>query len=284
MNIWRQFNKFVINLDNKPKCWEDRIQLFIGYKIDQGMQSSTVKTYISAIKKTLIDDGYHRDDQKVILGSLTKACKLVNEKVFTRLPIQCGLLEMILFELQRIFRDSGQHYIQHLYKAMFALSYYGMMRISEIAKSDHVLKARNVHAAANKEKLKIILYTLKTHGIGMRPQKIEITSNRSEKSGSYTKRYFCPLAITNYFMTLRGGYEADDEQYFVFHDGTPVTPNHTRQVLKTVLTNLGLQPQNYGMHSFRIGRTTDLIKYNYTIEEVRRMGRWHSNTVYKYIR
>ena len=228
LNIWRQFNKFVINLDTKHSCWKDRVQLFIGYKIYQGMQSSTVKTYISAIKKTLIDDGYQWDDQKVILGSLTKACKLVNDKVFTRLPIQFGLLEMMLCELQRVFGDSGQHYIQHLYRTMFALSYYGMMKISEVAKSDHVLKARNVPAAANKEKLKIILYTSKTHGIGMRPQKIEITSNSSEKSGSYAKRYFCPLAITNYFMTLRGGYESDDEQFFIFHDDTPVTPNHTR--------------------------------------------------------
>ena len=40
----------------------------------------------------------------------------------------------------------------------------------------------------------------------------------------------------------------------------------------------------YGMHSFRVARTTDLIKYHYSLEEVKRMGRWQSNTVYRYIR
>ena len=51
LRIWRQFNKFVINLDRKPILWEDRVAMFIAYKIEDGMQSSTVKSYISAIKK-----------------------------------------------------------------------------------------------------------------------------------------------------------------------------------------------------------------------------------------
>ena len=54
-------------------------------------------------------------------------------------------------------------------------------------------------------------------------------------------------------------------------------------MLSECLTVLGLNPAMYGFHSFRVGRTTDLIKYNYDIEEVKRMGRWHSNTVYKYV-
>ena len=58
LSIWRQYNKFVISLDVKPVSWEDRVTLFIGYKIENGMQSSTVKCYVSAIKKLLVEDGY----------------------------------------------------------------------------------------------------------------------------------------------------------------------------------------------------------------------------------
>ena len=32
--IWRSFNKFFIRLDKKPKKWEDRIVLFVGYLIE----------------------------------------------------------------------------------------------------------------------------------------------------------------------------------------------------------------------------------------------------------
>ena len=81
LTIWRQFNKFVISLDVKPNSWEDRVTLFIGYKIENGIKSNTAKSYVSAIKKMLVDDGYPWDDQRVLLGSLTKACKIINDKV-----------------------------------------------------------------------------------------------------------------------------------------------------------------------------------------------------------
>ena len=220
----------------------------------------------------------------MLLGSLTKACKLINDKVHTRLPIQCGLLELILFEIQRVYGSAGQHYLQIMYTALFALSYYGMMRVGEVTKSDHVVKAKDIQSAVNKDKLRVILYSSKTHKTGMRPQKITITSNQEEKSGFYAKRYFCPFKLMNTYISCRGDFDEADDQFFVFSDGSPVAANHARQVLKTCLTNLGLSSEFYGMHSFRVGRTTDLIKYNYSIEEVKRMGRWCSNTVYRYIR
>ena len=141
--VWRQFNKFVISLDVKPQSWEDRVTLCVGYKVDQGMQSSTVRSYVSAIKKLLMDDGYAWDEQKVVLGSLTKACKIINDRVHTRLPIQCSLLEMILFEIKRIFGLNGQSHLETMYLALFALSYYGLMRISEVTYSDHMVKAKD---------------------------------------------------------------------------------------------------------------------------------------------
>ena len=102
----------MINLDVKPKSWEDRVTLFIGYKIHNGMKSTTVKSYVSAIKKMLVDDGYPWDGQKVLLGSLTMACRIINDKVYTRLSIKCNLLEMLLFEVHRIFEQKGQVYLQ----------------------------------------------------------------------------------------------------------------------------------------------------------------------------
>ena len=95
--------------------------------IDRGAQSQTIKSYISAIKSVLKSDKYQWDDSVVLLESLTQACKIVNDRVKCRLPIQANLLEMILFELQRLF--SQQPYLEALYKAILVLIYYGMMRI-----------------------------------------------------------------------------------------------------------------------------------------------------------
>ena len=190
---------------------------------------------------------------------------------------------MLIFELERVFSNNGQQYIQLLYKTLFAFAYYGLMRVSEIELSDHVVKARDVHLATTK-KIRIMLYSSKTHDQRMRPQKIIITANKIEKTGHYLKRYFCPIKLTKQYMAWRGDYDDDRELFFISHDKTPVTAEHAKSVLKQALSNLGLNPLNYGIHSFRVGRTLDLIKYGYTLEEVKHMGRWCSNTIYKYIR
>ena len=284
LNVWRQFNKFIINLDRKPILWEDKATLFLGYLIDQGKQSSTIKSYVSAIKKTLVMDGYKWNDDLVLVRSLAKACRIINDCVRTRLPINCSLLEMILFEIERIFTNKNQWYLEILYKALFAVSYYGLMRVGEVTFSQHVLKACNVHIAKNKDKMLLVLYSSKTHDKVHRPQKIVITSNKLERSGNYANKHFCPFQLMRQYIKLRGGFNNAQEQLFIFRDHTPVMPNHARELLKRVLINFNLDSTLYGMHSLRIGRTTDLIKFGYSIDEVKLMGRWKSNVVFKYIR
>ena len=147
LSVWRQFNKFLVKLDARPKFWEDRTMLFIAYLVDRGFQSSTIKSYVSATKKTLLLDGYKWDDNLVLVRSLAKACRIINDRVRTRLSSHCSLLEMLLFEIQRWYGTKKQWYLELLYKAMFSICYYGMMRIGEVTKSPHVLKAKDVHIA-----------------------------------------------------------------------------------------------------------------------------------------
>ena len=158
------------------------------------------------------------------------------------------------------------------------------MRVGEVTQSEHVLKAKDVNIGTNKDKLLFILYSSKTHDKGNRPQRIKINSNRDEKSGHYVHRHVCPFRIIKEYYNKRGNYKDDDEPFFIFRDGTPVKPCNANAVLKQAIDNLGLDSSLYSMHSFRIGRATDLIRYGYTIEQVKRMGRWRSNAVYKYIR
>ena len=287
LRIWRRFNKFVIKLDNKPKTWEDRVYLFVAHLIDNGAQSSSVKSYISAIKSVLCDDGYIWKDERMLLSTLTKSCKLVNDTVRTRLPIQCGLLELILFEMQRFFKGQ-QLYLETMYSALFLLGYYGLMRIGELCYSEHALKASNVHIACNKDKILMILYTSKTHGYGNLPQKIKITANANSMIKNQKKRHFCPFQAVRKYISIRGGggenYDDENEQFFVLSDKSPVTQCMTRNLLKILIDRLGLNAKLYGVHSLRIGRSSELIKFGYSVDELKRAGRWSSNAVYRYIR
>ena len=282
--IWRIFNSFLIRLDFRPKDWESRASLFIAHLVNEGLQSSTIKSYISAIKKTLVIDGYDWEDNKVLLGTLTRACRIINDVMKTRLPIHCSLLEMILFEFQRVY--STQVYLQLLYKAVFLLGYYGLMRVGELTvnEGNHTVKAANVHIATNKEKLLVVLYTSKTHSVAVKPQKIKIVSNRNERTGKYVQRNFCPFSVLRNYIQMRGDYQSAQDPLFVFRDNSAVHADHIRALLKKTIATLGLDPRLYDVHSLRIGRTTDLVKFDYPIEEVKRMGKWKSNAVYRYIK
>ena len=139
--------------------------MFVAHLIDtKKIKSGTMCSYVSAIKRMLVDDGYIWNDQLVLFASFAKACKLVNDTYVTRLPISFGLLEIILFEIERRFgKEKQQPYLKILYQAMIILDYYGLMRIGELTTGPHVVKAKDVHIATNKNKILLILYTSKTH-------------------------------------------------------------------------------------------------------------------------
>ena len=74
--IWRLFNAFLLRLEEKPKFWEERVSWFIAYLIDQGKKSATIKSYISALKTTLIEDGYGWNEQLGRFSGMIKASRL----------------------------------------------------------------------------------------------------------------------------------------------------------------------------------------------------------------
>ena len=136
LSIWRHLNKFLISLDKKQNhlSWEEKTALFGAYLVDGGIQSSTLKSYFSAIKHILKQDGYPWDDSKVLLNSLVRGCRLENDRFKVRVPIHKNLLEMLLFEIERHFNGENanpQPYLEKLYKALFCLAYYGMLRVGE---------------------------------------------------------------------------------------------------------------------------------------------------------
>ena len=167
-----------MKLDKKPKTWEDRLTLFVGYLIETKKKSSTVKSYISAIKSVLIEDGREVHEDKFLFSSLTRACKLKNDRLFTKLPNKKSLHTAMVQELNTLF--DMQPYLLILYTAMFT---FGLLRISEIAEtpSGHAVKANDVHIAKNKNKLMYILHTSKTHGKGSKLQIVKISSEVSTK-------------------------------------------------------------------------------------------------------
>ena len=173
---------------------------------------------------------------------------------------------------------------------IFISNYYGLLRISEVAadgrqfSSNHAIKACNVHVGQNKPKMLLILYSSKTHGRESRPQEIKIKAIDENAYGKTKRnRHFCPFKLLRQYIQLRGSFTSEMEPLFTFQHNCSIRPTHIRKLLRTAISRLGINASVYDFHSLRVGRTCNLIKMGYTVDEVKQMGQWKSNTMYQYI-
>ena len=91
------------------------------------------------------------------------------------------------------------------------------------------------------------------------------------------------LSATADYLMVRRWLKNEDEPFFVFYDRTPVRPENMRKTLKNALKRTGFNEKLYSTHSLRSGRSVDLANFNLSIETIRKIGRWKSNSIYTYL-
>lgn len=290
MVAWHAINNFYCRLDNKPKPWQQRMALFIAFMIKKRFEKSTIKTYIAGIKYVLRNILHiDVDDNSFRFTALIKAARYKNNKVNIRMPIKLGLLNRILEETTNIKRLRNQPYLVALYRAMFAAAYYGLLRVGEMT-GQHAVTAKNVHVAKNKHKVQLRLWTSKTLKWGNWPHDIKIDGLHDckkcypEFKGKSSHDY-CPVHILAQYNEMRET-TTGDKRFFIFKSGISVSGHAFRRTLKEALTQVGLRDalSRYNGHSLRSGRACDLWKLGFSLADIRYIGRWKSNCVFKYLK
>ena len=145
--VWKSFNNFIISFDRKPRFWEDKLTLFVGFLIHNGKKSSTVRSYVSAVKAVLLDIDIELNYNQFLIRSLTRACRLINDQVRTRLPIYKAMLHLILQET--LHHYDQQPYLASMYCALFTAAYYGLLRVGELTAGEHPIRAADVQIGIN---------------------------------------------------------------------------------------------------------------------------------------
>ena len=286
--IWKSFNQFYLKLDERPDSWEERLTLFVGYLIHKEVKSNTIKCYISAIKAVLQYEGIKLNEDKVLLSTLTRACRITNDVVNAKLPIRRGLVSLLINSLPDYYSENPQPYLITLFSAMISTAYFGLFRIGEITDSDHVVKAKNVFIGTNKQKLMFILHSSKTHGKESKPQIIKISASDRDNKQTMVPHpqslAFCPFTLLENYLQARKPRKSDSEPFFVFQDRTPVSPANFRNILDELLKHNHFDARLYSSQGFRAGRTTDLYELGVSVETIKKLGRWSSSAVNTYLR
>ena len=282
--VWKNFNKFLLNLDKRPERWEDRIVLYVGFLISKKRQSTTIKSYLSAIRAVLKQDKVKLKEDEFLLTSLTRACRIKYDAVRIKLPIQKGMLKILLKETKRYFEQKlNQPYLSTLYQTIICTAYYGLFRIGELTAGDHPVLARDVFLGTNKKKILFMLRSSKTLNKGSKPQTVKINSQK--QSSKRTKkgiagepeedeRQFCPYELLRKYSKLRGPCNKNSKgQFFVFSDGSAVKASNMRACFKKILKRAKFDSSKYSFHCLRSGRTHDLLKYGLSVETIKKLGR-----------
>ena len=283
-NIWMIFNKFFLRLDVKPLDWGHRLILFAGHLVETGKKSTTIRSYLSVIRSILKVEGIDEDADTYVLNALTRACKLENDIVTARLPISRDMLEMLIKKIPDVV--SNQPYLITLYRALFLTTYIGLFRIGEVTSSPHAIKAKDVFIGTNKNKLLFILRSSKTHCKADKPQSVKIDCKTINQDAYSPDKLIktCPFEALRTYIATRPGFRQADKQFFVFSDNSPVTPSHMRDILSQLLNKCNFDNKLYSVHSLHGGRAFSLLNLGLSVETIKKIGRWKSNAVFRYLR
>lgn len=159
-----------------------------------------------------------------------------------------------------------------LYRAMYTIMYYACLRASEVLMTDtphHNILRNNVTFATGGSTLTIHMSTYK-----------HAAHQQADILLSATHSLDCPVDALQAYLLKRPSLPGP----LFLYNYQPVQRNSFMLTLTKCLRYLNLDPTHYNVHSFRIGRTTDMAEQHLPHNVIQRIGRWKSNAFLKYIR
>ena len=247
-----------------------QIQLYISYLFTLKYKSSTIVSHLSAISH-MHKINQHPDPTCAYATSkmLTGVRNIQGQKPDQRQPITHNILLGLLAALPYCAPTMSDI---SLFKSMFTLMYYACLRASEVLQTEtpqHILHLNNIRFNSNNEAYNITFRSYK-HSTNSEHQ-IVVTS---------TSTPACPVTALRHYLPSRG----PNPGPIYIRKGLPVTRSHFLHVLHACLKYLHLNHSSFNIHSFRIGRTTDMAQQNVPHYAIQQIGRWRSTAFLKYIR
>ena len=199
----------------------------------------------------------------MLTGAKKLKCKPDNRK-----PILLPDLYKLVDNVEKL---NISPYNKWLIKAMFLLAFHAFLRVGEITQrktEDHNLQ----YSDLTWEGISAIIHMKTYKHSNNRPVFLRIDKQTSR---------FCPIYTLRTYLSLRGSCPGP---LFCLSDGQAVSRTQFTRWLQLAVTAAGLSSTSFKSHSFRIGAATTAASLGMTDEQIRLMGRWHSDSFKKYMR
>lgn len=268
---WESCKNFITNVLGHElvlPLTQNQIQLYVAYLHERGYKQATILTHLSAVshqhKLQGIQDPTSTYSTSKILNGVRNSQQYQPDK---RRPITQDILIKLITALRH---STNNAYEISLYTSMYTLMYYACLRASEAVLTDssqHMLQLSNLSCRTSTSF--VLTFNSYKHSTGTSVIHVNNTDNTS-----------CPVkAITNY-LRQRGSLSGP----LFLLAGRPIPRQKFLQVLHQGIKFINEPIELYNIHSFRIGRTTDMAKANVSHTIIQQIGRWRSQAFTKYIR
>lgn len=264
------FIKTVLQQEPQLPLAFNTVKLYVAHLHSLGYRQSTIQGHLSAISHR------HKIQQLPDPTSGYPATKLLTgirnmqpAQPDTRRPVTHDILLGLLAALTSCAPTT---YDIKLYTSMYTIMYYACLRASEVLLTDtpqHMLTLSHVtfQESSNTFQIKFTSFKHSKH------QTPVITL-------SSTSQTDCPVKALREYLTLRGS--APGPLYI--NSSHTVTRQQFTRVFQSCLRYINHSTHSYNIHSFRIGRTTDMAQQNVPHSTIQQIGRWNSTAFMKYIR
>ena len=186
----------------------------------------------------------------------------------SRKPVSLDLLAKLVCEAKRQLDAEDSL----CFSAVCCVLFFGFFRISELLgdarRGIKPMRRSQVVKEGECYRLRLLSSKCSKH-----PVTIKISTQQSKK--------ICPVRSLSKYLKHQSRTRG---ALFKNACSKPLTIQHFRRQLSSVLRSLGKSPSRYPPHSFRIGAASYAAAMGLSDAEIRQLGRWRSSAFLKYVR
>lgn len=254
---------------------ETTVMWFIVNKKSEGKLFSTLQGYVSAVAFAHKVRGLRDPTSSFIFKKFMTGLKRDGRSHDQLQPVSSTMLKELINLVPCLKTDN---YTKILLRSVMSLLYHACLRVSEITVSpnaDHAIKQEdfNFHLRPPSREPDAISMTLKTFKHSRSTQTIEC------KKGKIPA--MCPVKLLAKYFSVR-----PKSRYLLCDkSGQALSRSWVAHWLRKLVLSSSFKHQKINTHSFRIGRTTDLVLEGKASDTyIQHVGRWSSTAYKRYIR
>ena len=250
-----------------------QVMSYLAHLFKLGMAPSTLSVHLSAISFIHKINSFTDPTSSFLIKRMMLGAKKTKNLPDTRKPIQLHILYKLVDSISLLAAD---HYIKALLKSMFLLAFHAFLRVGEIT-------CRSTNCTGTCHNLLRQNISWSINGATVYMQSYKHSNNRSVylHVPALPDSAYCPVEALRNYLNKRGDTAGP---LFTFNNLKPVTRQFFNTQLQTCLRLAGINDINFKSHSFRIGAATTAANNGIPEDQIKLMGRWHSDAFKKYIR